>query len=175
MNDESNRALPSELDDVAARLRASRDELSGMELDTVRQRVLRTAARTTPSRRSSFMKSRLAVTAMLVTGMLFSTAGASLAVSNATDNDTPSSVQYRQSDDSQQVLGEVGNVGNAPSADSQPAATPTPEAQPTAPQESSGELPFTGFLAIPILIGGVALLSTGLVLRRRTGEQDDIS
>jgi hypothetical protein len=175
MNDESNRALPPELDDVAARLRASRDELSGMELDSVRQRVLRTALHT-PSRRSTFMKSRLAVTAMLVLGMLFSTAGASLAVQGATGDETPSGVQYRQSDDSQQVLGEVGEVDSAPSADSAPAATPpAPEAQPTAPQESSGELPFTGFLAIPILIGGVALLSTGLVLRRRTGEQDDVS
>ncbi len=32
------------------------------------------------------------------------------------------------------------------------------------------QLPFTGFAAIPILLGGVALLSTGLVLRRRSAD-----
>ena len=46
--------------------------------------------------------------------------------------------------------------------------------QPTRQVESGtqgtggNELPFTGFAAIPILLGGVALLSVGLVLRRRT-------
>ena len=33
---------------------------------------------------------------------------------------------------------------------------------------ADSELPFTGFLALPVLLGGVALLSAGLVLRRRT-------
>jgi hypothetical protein len=33
---------------------------------------------------------------------------------------------------------------------------------------SDSELPFTGFLALPVLLGGVALLGGGLVLRRRT-------
>ena len=31
-------------------------------------------------------------------------------------------------------------------------------------------LPFTGFAAVPILIGGIALLTAGLVLRRRSGD-----
>jgi hypothetical protein len=30
------------------------------------------------------------------------------------------------------------------------------------------DLPFTGYLAIPVLLGGVALLASGLVLRRRS-------
>ena len=37
--------------------------------------------------------------------------------------------------------------------------------------DSGDELPFTGFLALPVLLGGVALLSAGLVLRRRTRER----
>jgi hypothetical protein len=36
---------------------------------------------------------------------------------------------------------------------------------------NNNELPFTGFAAIPVLIGGIALLSAGLVLRRRTGDE----
>jgi hypothetical protein len=175
MYDESDRAHPDDLDAVGARLRASRDELTGMELDTVRQRALRAAARNTRSRRSTFMKSRLAVTAMLVLGMLFSTAGAGLAVTGVTGSDTPSSVQYKQDDDSQQVLGEVGDVGEATEPTDSDAAPSAPAATPTEPQEAGGELPFTGFLAIPILIGGVALLTSGLILRRRTGERDDVS
>ncbi len=43
-------------------------------------------------------------------------------------------------------------------------------AQPTRQVEANGgdELPFTGFAAVPILIGGIALMGGGLVLRRRT-------
>ena len=44
-----------------------------LELDEIKQRVRRNAAN--PSRRSQSMKSRFAILAMLVTGMLFSTAG----------------------------------------------------------------------------------------------------
>jgi hypothetical protein len=39
-----------------------------------------------------------------------------------------------------------------------------------AAQGGSGSLPFTGFVAIPLLVGGVALAGTGAVLRRRTRE-----
>ena len=46
-------------------------------------------------------------------------------------------------------------------------------AQPTRQAEANGgdELPFTGFAAVPILIGGIALLAGGLVLRRRTAAE----
>jgi LPXTG-motif cell wall-anchored protein len=36
---------------------------------------------------------------------------------------------------------------------------------------SGGQLPFTGFAAIPVLLGGIALLSGGLLLRRRAREE----
>ena len=48
------------------------------------------------------------------------------------------------------------------------------DTQPTRQVEAgatTSQLPFTGFAAIPVLIGGIALLSAGLVLRRRSGEQ----
>ena len=38
--------------------------------------------------------------------------------------------------------------------------------------DSGSSLPFTGFLAIPLLLGGVALAGTGFVLRRRASEHD---
>jgi LPXTG-motif cell wall-anchored protein len=42
--------------------------------------------------------------------------------------------------------------------------------QPTRQVEATTEsqLPFTGFAAIPVMLGGIALLTGGLVLRRRT-------
>ena len=36
---------------------------------------------------------------------------------------------------------------------------------------NNSKLPFTGFAAIPVLLGGIALLSAGLVLRRRSGDE----
>ena len=55
-----------------------------------------------------------------------------------------------------------------------PQSNPT-DAQPTrqieAGADTPGELPFTGFAAIPILIAGLSLLTGGLVLRRRTGDE----
>ena len=45
--------------------------------------------------------------------------------------------------------------------------------QVSAGADGGDELPFTGFLAIPVLIGGVALLSGGLVLRHRTRAPND--
>ena len=67
-----------------------------------------------------------------------------------------------------------GGVEGATDEDTTPSSdsAPTREtgAQPTRQAEANGadELPFTGFAAVPILIGGIALLAAGLVLRRRT-------
>lgn len=193
MNDHSEHGSSADLDPIAAQLRASRDELSCLELDAVRQRIhVRAGSRPNPSRRHSIMKSRLAVTAMLVLGMLFSTAGAGLAVSGlASSGDNASEVQYdqvtttprttppptqRTPREDTDVLGEIGEVEEeapapAPQSGSAPQAAPQPAQQLQATQPS-GELPFTGFVAIPVLIGGIALLTSGLVLRRRTREDD---
>jgi hypothetical protein len=69
-------------------------------------------------------------------------------------------------------------AGNAPASGSgkTPSGGVAPaEASNTQPvrQEAAAtnsQLPFTGFAAIPVILGGLALLSGGLLLRRRTSE-----
>ena len=120
------------------------------------------------------MKSRLVILSMLVFGMLLSTAGAGLAVTGLSGQNAgvaqygPDTSQPPSGGD---VLGdEDAGVGEQPAA---PAAgdndvQPSRQAEAGVGNDSGAELPFTGFAAIPILIGGVALLTAGLVLRRRS-------
>ena len=119
------------------------------------------------------MKSRMVVTMMLVLGMVFSTAGAGLAVSGLTGSGNAGNVQYQQDQRLEGTLGEVQTV--QPSAPEQPAPAPAPKAEAQVPQqvaaaESGDELPFTGFTAIPVLLGGIALLGGGVALRRKTDD-----
>ena len=124
------------------------------------------------------MRSRLAVIAMLVLGMTVSTGGGALAVSGFTSqNNSAASAQYGEGEDNgdQGVLGEDESGGGGPTENN---GGPSSPAQPNRQVEAGaqttggGQLPFTGFAAIPILLGGVALLTTGLVLRKRTAEDD---
>jgi len=175
-----------ELRPVVDALRANRPELSALELDAVKQRVHVRVARQ-PGRRArsaDLMKSRMAILATLVVGMFLSTAGASLAISGfASSTDKASVAEYGPGNDDQGeqngggVLGEDegGGPGGTQNNNGGGGGTAGEEAVQPARQVEAGaqgesQLPFTGFAAIPILLGGVALLTTGLVLRRRTGE-----
>ena len=133
------------------------------------------------------MRSRLAIIAMLVFGGLLSTGGGALAVSGfASQQDNAAGAQYGpttqgEEDDQgdQGVLGEDESGGPAGESEDNPAGGEDNAVQPArqveAGVQATGEeqLPFTGFAAIPILLGGVALLSTGLLLRRRTGDRNE--
>jgi hypothetical protein len=167
----------TEFDDVIRLLREGRPQATEVELDQIKQRVRRRAAE--PSRRNQSMKSRLAILAMLVTGMLFSTAGAGLAVSGIASNGTNASVsQYGTPATTPE--GGVLPAEETSTPSPKPTAAPTnaPEggvlpAEETQPSRqvsatSGSQLPFTGFAAIPVMLGGIALLTGGLVLRRRT-------
>ena len=155
------------------------------------------------------MKSRFAILGMLVAGMLFSTAGAGLALSGVAqsgdnaaisqyvaENPTPTPTpvctptptggtkpagENGGSNAAPDACGEGGVLPaeetNAPSSDTAPAeesgggVAPAEETQPSRQQAAAAQtsqLPFTGFAAIPVLIGGLALLTGGLILRRRT-------
>lgn len=171
-----------DLEPVASELRAGRPRLTALELDATKQRIRARAA--APARRrttkGTFMKSRLGILLMLVAGMLLSTTGAGLAVSGLSGS--AAEVQYGSGNDDDKggggnVLGEEeSNSGSGgPSGGSAPEAAQN-DLQPTRQVEAGAdnggeELPFTGFAAIPVLLGGIALLTTGLVLRRRSAEE----
>lgn len=157
-------------DALEQRLRSERPELSAIELDAVKGNVRRRVsahAHFSPGR--SFMKSRLALTFILVLGLMMTGTGATIAVTGASDDGNAGVAQYEegtQQGGGNNLAGQEqgGGGGGNPDESTQPA-------QQVAAQGGSGSLPFTGFVAIPLLVGGVALAGTGAVLRRRTREE----
>ena len=142
------------------------------------------------------MRSRLTITATLVAGLLLSGGGAALGVSALTTSPSASVAQYGGTTTTTSTTtaapvtpAGASNVPTTPGpvvspsgelAEEEPTIASTPseplaeEADAQAPRqlaaEEDDELPFTGYAAIPILLIGLALLATGLVLRRRAGE-----
>jgi hypothetical protein len=170
-----NDSSPEDLRPVIDLLRANRPEATALELDAVKQRVRRRTAGAPAGRRArsaTLMKSRLAILSMLVAGMLLSTTGAGLAATSLGSNDA--SVAQYGGDKGANGGGGGGTNNGGDNGDVLGASDQGTEVQPARQVETgagSGQLPFTGFLAIPVLLGGVALLSTGIVLRRRTASE----
>jgi hypothetical protein len=180
-NDDSQ----DDLRPLIEQLRASRPEMSALELDMVKQRVYARVARQ-PGRRArsaDLMRSRLAILATLVVGMLLSTSGAALAISGFTSSSDKASVaQYGpgatgndndvlgEEEDSGPAGGVQGeeNAGNGGGGENGNGVQPARQVEAGTQATGGEQLPFTGFAAIPILLAGVALLGTGLVLRRRS-------
>jgi hypothetical protein len=171
----------TEYDDVIRLLEEGRPQATEMELDKIKQRARRQAADN--SRRKQSMKARLAIVAMVAFGMLFSTAGAGLAVSGITSSSDNASVAQYGTPTPPPGGGEEGGVLPAEETNNAPAGgvSPAEESGGSAPAEeeqaqparqveatTASQLPFTGFAAIPVMLGGIALLTGGLVLRRRT-------
>src|SRR5215203_3533848 len=170
--------LQPDLQPVIDQLRANRPEATALELDAVKQRVRArvSAPARRRTRRSELMKSRLVVLTMLVLGMLLSTTGAGLAVSGISGNAAEDQYGKVTPNGGGGVLGDQDSgSGEAPSANNGGGSAPSggegAGVQPSRQVEAganNSKIPFTGFAAIPVLIGGIALLSAGLVLRRRT-------
>src|ERR1044071_4115243 len=96
MSHHDNHLHDAEVGPVIDRLQAERPTASALELDLVKQRVRERVTRNARrSRRTEFMRSRLAILGMLVLGMVLSTGGAGLAVSGfASQNDNAAQTQY---------------------------------------------------------------------------------
>ena len=203
--DHSNRnRTPAELNEIEDALRAERHQASPLELDRIKLQAIRQAKRPRTSlyaKKGIFMKSRLALTLLLVAGFMLSTTGATLAISGSSDSGSAASNQYvppgtenehnsnhpehgvKGAQESGGKCTEGGNNGGAgnngakgencsePAKGNQPATLePTsevevaPTAEQTAVVSSSSSLPFTGFVAIPLLIIGLGLIVGGAVL-----------
>ena len=107
------------------------------------------------------MKPRIAVAFILAMGLLTSGTGATLAV--ISESGSAAQVQYPELKPKESV--DPGVLGKDP----KPA--PVQEEQQVASSGGS-ELPFTGFLAIPLLVVGVGFLVAGGAIRSRTGNDD---
>lgn len=164
------------LDEIEARLAAERPRLSAPELDRLMLRCQSRRNRTT-RRKEPFMRSRFAITAMLVLGLILSSTGVGLAVSGSSGGGSAGDAQYPTTPPVSKhhngggVLGTTKGNGNgsAPSSSSQPTPqAPVQAARQLSAPSGSSQLPFTGFAVIPVILAGVALLVAGLVLRRRS-------
>lgn len=115
------------------------------------------------------MKSRVALTLVLALGVFMSGTGATLAVSGLAGNGSASSAQYPAPNGHKlhsNTLGVQESSGNGPS-------TPASQTVRQVADTSGGSLPFTGFLAIPVLIVGVGLLGAGVLMRLRLRSDKD--
>ena len=157
-----------ENDDIIRLLREERPQASELELDDMKRRVLQ---RVRDPRKGQPMRSRLAILAMLVVGMLMSGTGAGLAVQGFDQSGSDASEAQYPPGGGGEVLGEEDSGGDLPS-DDEDVVEEEEDAQVAQQVESGDSLPFTGFAAIPVLLAGVALIGGGLMLRRQSPSGD---
>lgn len=116
---------------------------------------------------------------VLALGVFMSGTGATLAVSGLAGSGSASSAQYPEPEHEQEqqnsnTLGTQESDSNGPSATSEAVQTPgETQAVRQVASTGGGSLPFTGFLAIPVLIVGVGLLGAGVAMRLRLRSGSD--
>ena len=168
MNTNDDAHLPPELAPVGERLRAARATATPLELDRIKRDVMTRASRKGTPR----MKSRMTITSMLVAGVLMSTTGAGLALTgggNASVAQYGGNLPAQNTGNGTQVLGALGQNGKGTkSAPSTTQNAPVAQVTRQVAAPSNGQLPFTGFMTIGILIVGLFVLATGLVMRYKT-------
>ena len=142
------------------------------------------------------LKSRLALTALIAVGAMMSGTGATLAVTGSSGSGSAEKHQYTTPTTETIPTTETETVQTTSTTESQPTLAPQQVAGDRdeggdegdeSPSEDSGiepseqvevagdsdeSLPFTGFLAIPLLLGGVAMIATGGVLRHRSRDSE---
>jgi hypothetical protein len=124
------------------------------------------------------MKSRAALVAILALGVFMSGTGATLAVSGFARSGSASSAQYPVEEHNTKPTPKNGVEGATSSHELGPEQTSVQPVEAEAVRQvastNGGSLPFTGFVAIPVLIIGIALLGAGAMLRFRS-RRDDIA
>jgi hypothetical protein len=116
--------------------------------------------------------------AVIVAGFMLSTTGVGLAISGTSGSGSAAQNQYKHVSPNQNNGGNDGVKGTSLSEEEPTEATV--EAAPAVTEQvattnSSGSLPFTGFVAIPLLIVGVGLLALGAVIGRKVSHGNSIS
>lgn len=159
--------IPAELEGIEARLRDECAGLTPLELDRIKLRAIQQADRSRPSflnrQKGKMMKSKLALTLVIATGLLMSTGGATMAISGSSGSGNAAQNEYADPDGTEELGSSAGDDSGVPPQDDQVATAST----------DSGSLPFTGFAAIPLLIIGLGFVSVGLFLRFKTGDHTD--
>jgi hypothetical protein len=187
---------------VERRLNDAAPKMTALELDTAKLRIMQSApqrrAGLLASRKGNLMKSRVALVAVLALGVFMSGTGATLAVSGFAENGSASSAQYpanhqhnskghhvveaatgaggcasggsNGSNGSNGSSSSSGNCTEGVTTESVPVETQA--VQQVAVNGSGSSLPFTGFVAIPVLIIGLGLLGAGVAMRMRVRRGD---
>ena len=166
--------LPADLADVAQRLTQDAPRMSALELDELKRRVTKRDARNATHQTRSIMRARFTFTSLLAAGILMTSGGATLAVSGLADRADEEQYGTTTTKSATVPSGTLGATGvadspseqAAPSQDENSGAAPTAQAPRQVAQSGGGDLPFTGYAGIPVLLIGIALLASGLVLRR---------
>jgi hypothetical protein len=154
-----------DLEALGRRLRDDRPEVDGLELDRIKRRAITQASAAAGSwapKKGLFMKPRIAVAFILAMGLLTSGTGATLAV--ISESGSAAQVQYPDLKPKESVS--PGVLGKDP----KPAGNVQEEQQ--VASSGGSELPFTGFLAIPLLVVGVGFLVAGGFIRSRSGSDE---
>lgn len=159
--------LPPELDEVVALLRDERPTLGAIELDRTSQLVRARADRASAPRRLPWrervMKSSIALTAVLVLGLLFAIPGATLAVTGLSDGDSAGTAQYDPTPPPGGCTEGAGCIGGK---QTDPGSDPVQGTRQISGDDKQS-LPFTGFAAVPLLLLGLVMMGTGAMGRRR--------
>jgi hypothetical protein len=199
MTDSNRDQLPPDLAQMGERLRAERSHPTPVELDRILTRAQATARRSRPGSglKGALVKSRLAITSMVVMGLVFSGTGGALALSGSSGDINAAQAEYCQPGNTPPPCGET--LAPPPAPLSQSEEPLTPEADDTLEGEtrddvagvtdeggsggggsetlqplrqienqSDDDLPFTGYAAIPLILVGLMLLAGGLLLRRES-------
>jgi hypothetical protein len=159
--------------------------LTALELDAAKVRVMKSAAKQPgmlARKKGSFMKSRVALVAVLALGVFMSGTGATLAVSGFANTGSASSAQYPQENPKKphHIVEAADAAGNETCSDSSGTGASsgsgtgsncteveTQAVEQVAVTGTGSSLPFTGFVAIPVLIIGLGLLGAGVAMRMR--------